>query len=476
MKVLLIVPNIRSFDIFPSISVASLKGFINEKTVHQAKIVDMVFNKNNWRTYISDIVERERPDLIGFSVLSFNYPDALEIAQFIKKRFDIKIIFGGVHVILSPKEVIQKDVVDIICNGEGEEVLLDLLDNALVCDRIKGIWFKRNGKIIKNKPRELIQDLDSLGFPDFSDFKLSRYFPMNHYHLPIMGSRGCPYDCTFCSNHVLKKKLKGKYVRFRGVESIITEIDQRIKQYCDMGMKFLYFFDDTFILYKDFVDRFCRRFREENFDHIIKWTANVRANLISEDIVKTMKKSGCYEMRMGVESGNAYIRNDVYQRNMGEDQLINAFEIIKKQEVLLRLDFIIGAPYETMDMMDETFDFARKSGADNIFFARLYPFPGTEIKKVCKQENTIENQGALGEKGMLPVKNTKFVSENQIDALFKKIVKWQGKRYFYKGLQKKGIFFLFDIGKFMLYNKHRYLLEMNQIYRWNVQRYILNIN
>ena len=123
-----------------------------------------------------------------------------------------------------------------------------------------------DGIVVKNRPRNLIQDLDSLGFPDFSDFDLKRYFPMNHYHLPIMGSRGCPYDCTFCSNHVLKKKLKGDYVRFRSVDNIIQEIEQRIQNYRKMGMRFLYFFDDTFILHKGFVDQFCKQYRNRKFD------------------------------------------------------------------------------------------------------------------------------------------------------------------------------------------------------------------
>ena len=473
MKVLLIVPNIRSYDIYPCVSVAALKGFISEKTSHQARIVDLVFHKKNWRQYISNIIQEEKPDLVGFSVLSFNYPDALEIAGFVKEKFGLKIIFGGVHVILSPEEVIEKEVVDIICVGEGEEVLKDLLDNSLDCAIVKGIWFKRNKRVTKNKPRMLIQELDLLPFPDFGDFELERYFPMNHNHLPIMGSRGCPYDCTFCSNHALKKKLDGNYVRFRSVDSIIAEVEQRIHQYQNKGMKFLYFFDDTFILQKEFVDGFCKKFRDKEFDRIIKWTANVRANLVTDDVVKTIKDAGCYEMRMGVESGNDFIRNDVYGRNMSEKQLVNAFRIIKKHGVLLRLDFIIGAPYETIEMMEETFDFAQRSDGDNIFFARLYPFPGTEIKKICEKEAMIEQDDSLGEKGMPSVKNTSFVSENQINGLFRRIVRWQGRRYFDRGFRLRGLNFLLDIIIFLVYYKYRYLLEMNQIYRWNVQRYLL---
>jgi radical SAM superfamily enzyme YgiQ (UPF0313 family) len=159
---------------------------------------------------------------------------------------------------------------------------------------------------------------------------------------------------------------------------------------------------------------------------------------------------------------------------MSKEQLQNSFKIIKDNGLTLRMDFIIGAPYETIDMMEESFDFAKKSGGDRIFFARLYPFPGTKIKDVCEKEEMIEKNVSLGDRGMPPVNYTKFVTEKQIKNLFKKISKWQGKRYFDKGIELRGIRFLFDIFLFLFYYKYKYRLEMNQIYRWNIQRYLLS--
>jgi radical SAM superfamily enzyme YgiQ (UPF0313 family) len=345
----------------------------------------------------------------------------------------------------------------------------------LNCKNIEGIWYKENGKIIKNKNRLLIENLDELPFPDFDDFELEKYFPLNHFHLPIMGSRGCPYDCTFCGNHALKQRLEGKYVRFRSVDSIIKEIDLRIRHFYDKGMRYFYFFDDTFILHKEFVDEICKKYIKKDYHKKIKWTANVRANLVDDDVIKKMKDAGCYEVRMGVESGNDYIRNKVYNRNMSNEQLVNAFKIIKKYGLVLRLDFIIGAPYETLEMMEESFEFAKQSGGDRVFFARLYPFPGTKIKEICEKEQTIEQSIPLGDRGMPPINKTKFVDNNQIKRLFRNINWWQGLRYIKNGFKLKGYKFIIDLLLFLTYNKHKYNLEMNQIYRWNVQRYLLNI-
>ena len=459
----------------PSLSVATLKGFINEKTKHEAKILDLVFHKKHWKNYLEGKIQKEKPDIIGISVLSFNYPEALEIARFIKEQFDLKIIMGGVHVILSPQEVIGKNEVDIVCIGEGEGVLKELLDNSLNCTNVAGIWYKKNKKIIKNKPRKLIEDLDSLPFPDFEDFELEHYFVINHYHLPIMGSRGCPYSCTYCGNHALRKKLDGKYVRLRSVDNIIEEIQLRIKQYLDRGFRYLYFFDDTLILDKQFVLRLCQKYKNNGFDKQIKWTANVRANLVTDELMKMMKDAGCYEARMGVESGNDYILNTVYKRNMTKEQLVDAFKIITGNGLRLRLDFILGAPDETLDMMEESFDLAKNSGGDQVFFSRLYLFPGTEIKEICEKEKIVENDFDVKTKGFHAVEKTKFVSNEKLKNMARKISWWQMQRYIVDGFRLKHLSFPKDLLIFLLYYKWKYDLEFNQLYRWNIQRYKLGI-
>lgn len=474
MKILFVVPNIKSNDIMPCLSLASLKAYINGKTKHEAKIIDLLNHKKDWKKYLLNQIRNEKPKIVGFSVLSFNYPDAINIAQFVKKNFNIKTIFGGVHVILSPEEVIKNNAVDIICTGEGEEVLKELFDKNLNCINVKGIWFKDSGKIIKNSNRKLIEDLDKLPFPDFKDFNLKHYFLINHNHIPLMASRGCPYSCTYCSNHALRKNLTGKYVRFRSVDNVIEEIKLRIKQYKNKGFNFLYFFDDTFILDKNFVIDFCKKFKKNEFHNSLKWTANVRANLVTNEIIKIMKNAGCYELRMGVESGNDYILNDVYKRNMTKKQLIKSFKIIKNNNLFLRLDFLYGAPYETLDMMEESIELAKKSKGDDIFFSRLYPLPGTEILEICKEEHIIDQKSLNGKKRLVSVDRTNFVSKNKIKKFARSISWWQMNRYIKQGLDMNGIFYLWDIIRFLLFYKTKYDLEFNQIHRWNVRRYKLN--
>ena len=476
MKILLIEPNMEEYALMPTLSLALLKGFIKDKTRHEAKVVDLVFHKKDWKKYLVKEIEREKPDIIGLSVLSFNYQQALQIARFIKMEFDIKIIFGDISVIISPQKVIENKEVDIICTGEGEVTLKELLDNNLDCKDIQGIWYKHEGKIIKNKNRKLVENLDTLAFPDFEDFDLDKYFLLNNNHLPILASRGCPYNCSYCSNHALRKKLEGKYVRFRSVDNVINEIELRINQLKNKGLQYIYFYDDTFILYKDFIVDFCKKFMEKEFHKRLKWSVNVRANLVTDKIIKTMKEAGCYEVRMGIESGNDYIRNNVFKRNMTMGEIINALQMIKDNRLLSRLYFMIGAPYETVEMMEESFDLAMKSNADIILFNRLLPLPGTEIRELCEKEKLLvfNDSNDFSHVAVNPVRTTMFASEKQIEKFMAKIKRWQWQRFINEGFEMNGFFFLWDILLYFLYYKQKYVLGKKQIYRWTIQKYKFN--
>jgi radical SAM superfamily enzyme YgiQ (UPF0313 family) len=475
MKILLIEPNIEGNILMPTMSLAILKSFINNKTKHKARIIDLTFHRKEWQNYLLKEINREKPDLIGFSVLSFNYDQALRIASFIKKNFDIRIIFGGVHVILMPDETIKNPEIDIACVGEGEYAIKEILDKKLECKGVKGIWYKENGKIIKNNERITINNLDGLPFPDWSDFDMDKYFLINNYHLPIMASRGCPYSCTYCSNHALRKKLKGRYVRFRSVKNVIQEIELRLKQYLGRGLKYFFFYDDTFILDRDYVLEFCREYKEQGYDKLVRWNVNVRANLVTEDIIRAMKGAGCYEVRMGVEAANDYIRNNLYKRNMSKEEIMKAINIIKRYGLHLRLQFIIGAPYETLDMMKESFDMARKVNADYILFPILMPLPCTEIKDICEKEGLIEEKGFRDSYVMYthPLSRTKYATRRQIENLVRRIRNYEIKRYFLEGLILKGPLFLWDLFVFFAYYKPRYDLDLDQAYRFTINRYKL---
>ncbi|MCP4267834.1 MAG: radical SAM protein [Candidatus Brocadiaceae bacterium] len=475
MKILLIIPNIEGRVGSPPFNAAFLSSFINNCTDHQSKISDLTFYKNSWKQYLRNQIENETPDLIGISVMSFDFLQALEISAFIKNNYDIKIIFGGVHAILEPEEVMIHNNVDIVCTGEGEYVLKEILDNNLNCQKINGLWYRDNGKIIKNEKRNVTESLDEFPFPEWHDFELEKYFLVNNSHITLMASRGCPYSCTYCSNHALNQALNGKYVRFRSVDNILDEVGNAIKNYSSRGFKYIYFIDDIFILNKKWVLEFCRKYKERGYDKKIKWTSSVRANLVDKEIIDAMKDAGCYQVGMGVESSDDFIRNKIYKRNMSNSQIMNAVKIIKDAGLQLSTQFIIGAPYETVETMDATLEMAQEIDADTIMFSILMPLPGTDIKKICDNEKLMENNKFKDSQVMYsaPVIKSKYATSKQIKSFYNKARNYQIKKYVWEGIKLKKFVFLWDLLFFFFYLKPKYQLEIQNAFKITVKRYVM---
>jgi len=476
MKILLVEPNIEGRVGLPSLSLAVLMSFVNKRTKHRAKIVDLSFHKRHWEKYLSAKIGDEKPDIIGISTLTFNYSQSLKIAKYIKSISDIRVILGGVHSILMPEEIIKNRDVDIVCVGEGEYPLKEIMDNDFRCDGVKGVWYKENGNVIKNESRRTIEDLDELPFPEWDDFELQKYFILNNEHLPIMASRGCPYSCTYCSNHALKRAMSGKYVRFRSVDSVIEEIGIRIDQYYKTGLRYFMFYDDIFTMDRDYVLEFCQKYRAEGYHKLVGWCVNVRANLVTDEIIKAMKEAGCYEAAMGIEASDDFIRNKVYKRNMSIEQINNAVAIINKHGMQLRVQFIIGAPYETLDMMRGSFEMAKKINAQVTQFPVLMPLPATDMNKICLKEGLIESDDAFNDPQNMFTKSvirTKYATRKDVQTLVKKIRNYQIREYFFDGLKRKGPIFIWDICKFFFYYKLKYELEIDNAWKFTINKYNL---
>ncbi len=477
MKLLLIEPNTFGRVGLPTINLPILKGYVEGKSDHLVRIVDLAFNQKDWQEQLEEIINRESPDLVGFSVMAFNFIQALDIARFVKSKKDVKIIFGGVHAILAPEEVAAEDMADIICIGEGEIPLVDILDNRLNCEGIGGIWYKDAvGRLIKNPPIMQIADLDEVPFPAWDDFEVERYFFLNNRHVPIMAGRGCPYQCTYCSSPAIRKTLQGQYVRFRSPDNVLDEVEYLIDKYYDKGMRYLIFYDDIFVIRKSFVLEFCQKYIERGFHKKVKWCVNVRANLIVKDeMLAAMKLAGCYEVAMGIESGNDYIRNEVYKRNMKAEQIDKAVANIRKHDLQLRVQFILGAPYETIEMMEESLQMAKRINPDAVQFPILMPLPSTEIRDVCVEEGLIEVEGFKSTHVMFtsPVTRTKFAERKEILSVVRKARFYQMKKAFLDGVRLKGVVFLWDLLMFFLYYMPKYGLVVDNAWKFTVNEYNL---
>jgi radical SAM superfamily enzyme YgiQ (UPF0313 family) len=323
------------------------------------------------------------PDIIGITVMDTNFDFVVLLSTIIKKHFNIPIILGGPHPTIYPDECIKPDTIDMICIGEGEGALLDLLnaiDKKRDMSKIKNLWVKRKGTIIKNLPRQLIQNLDLLPFPDRDLFGFDD-------REQFMAGRGCPYTCTYCINHKLIKLYYGqKIVRYRSIENIFKEIRDIDKK---RRIKNVSFMDETFTVNKKRVIDFCRAYKKRTG---IPFSVQTRANTIDREIMLALKEAGCYMILIGIENADDKIRNEVLRRNMSKEQIRNAFRLAKEFGIQTFSFNMIGVPGETRKTIIQTIEFNKELGTERRQYSIYFPLRGTELGDYCYNNNFVKEK------------------------------------------------------------------------------------
>ena len=320
---------------------------------------------------IEKILLEKKPDIIGFSVLQANRWGGIEIARIAKQIYPkVKIVFGGVTpTFLWEHFLTHFPEIDFVVIGEGEYTFLNLVkvleskkENNI--KDIRGIAFKKDGKVVRTAPAEQIHHMDDLPVP-------AKYFEYQHLSL----TRGCPGKCRFCGS----PKFWGPKVRFHSVDYFIDELERLYKK----GINFFYFSDDTFSVDKKRVIEICKKILEKRMN--IKWVAISRVNYMSEDILYWMRKAGCIQISYGVESGSKKIRN-LLNKKISNDDIEKAFAMTLKYGILPRAYFIYGCPGETRRTIQETIDLIKKIKPLVIHFFVLSLFPGTRLYEDYKKK------------------------------------------------------------------------------------------
>lgn len=293
----------------------------------------------------------------------------------------IKIIFFGLHVTARPEDALGKDI-EYVIRGEPEYTARDLLNELMKpapsIETVSGVSWWKAGRIFHNPGRDFIKNLDELPFPDRSlidnpSFKLSyngRPFTI------IQVSRGCPFDCSFCTASL----YYGKDHRCRSVESILAEIGEVRSSYKINDFLFL---SDTFNLKNDFVRSLSQSLIARQPG--ISWMANSRLDLLDEPTLKLMKKAGCWLISLGVESAAAGILERSGKMTK-VDQIETAISAAHDAGIKTLCYFIFGLPGENKDTVNETLGFIRRCKCDYAYFYTATPFPGTGFFREAEEK------------------------------------------------------------------------------------------
>ncbi len=312
-------------------------------------VLERIFNQ---RTMVINKIEKSNPDLVAFSVYTGTYKWAVNIAREIKKKMEVKTVFGGYHVTLVPELVIQEKSIDFLIIGEGEEAFIELLE-ALESKRnpqkIGNLWYKTDGKIIKNPPRLPLKDLDCLPLPDKELFEKEINYQDDYL---IMTSRGCPYNCSYCCESYYNRLYQRKFFRRRSVDSVLNELRVMKKRY---NFREVMFNDSIFFTNLDWLKELLERYKSQIG---VPFRCFGRVNAFSEEVAELLKWAGCYAIEFGIQTMNENLRRKVLNRPESNQDSHNAFKICDRYEISYDIDHMFGLPEEREE--------------DHIYAAKVY--------------------------------------------------------------------------------------------------------
>ena len=393
MKVTFIFPNIfegMDKSSFYHMGIGYLSAVLKGNG-HQTSLIN-IYKKIEREPFITKL-KQENPDIIGFSSVTPQIHNVVTLTKWIREA-GIKsfIICGGIHATLDPQSAVSIEGIDAACCGEGEYALLELcqaLQRGEDYSEIKNLWVKRNGDIKNNQNRPMIEDLDTLPFPDREIFDRNDFSEERQAQLQLGASRGCPYNCTYCSNHAIKSVYpnKNKYVRFRSVDNLIKEELELKAKYPEI--KYYVFEDDILYLNKEWY----REFSEKHRKYVgLPFHSNIHPNLINEESLYYLKYAGCTKIQIGLESGNEYVRKNILNRNMSNDKFVESVNQAKKMGFEIFTFNLIGIPDEKPSDILDTIKLNAMIDQDSTQVAILYPFPKTDIYNYAKIRNYISEK------------------------------------------------------------------------------------
>jgi len=379
----------------PPLGITSIASLL-EKKGFSVKILDAAVEGLTIKETIAAALE-ENPGVFGLSCLTLTLDKCVKIAEGIKKKTPQKpIIIGGHHASIDPSGVMKNKCFDLLTFGESEETILEIMrgfkkEKNLLRDKkklngIKGIVFRSKGKIVRTRPRKPIENLDKLPWPARHLLPMQKYLPLaNQYKRKpatnIVAIRGCPYNCTYCSSH----SMFGRKIRFRSPENVVAEIRHLTEKY---GIKEISFWDDTLTINKQWLKRLCDLIVREKIG--ITWSCYGRVNTVDLELLKKMKKAGCWNIFYGLESGNQDLLN-LIKKGTTLEQIRQAIKWTKKAGIETRGSFMLALPNETPEKARKTIDLAIELDLDYAQFCITTPFPGTELFETARKFGSLDN-------------------------------------------------------------------------------------
>jgi anaerobic magnesium-protoporphyrin IX monomethyl ester cyclase len=381
MKVLLVEPASKALTLSPPIGLGYLASMVR-KDRHEVNILDAQKEGISAQETCAKI-NAHNPDVIGISIITPAYYNARKIIRKIRRNYPrAKIVVGGPHASALPELTLKETGADFAIRGEGEHAFRSLVNslskNKKDASSLKDASYIKNGKCTIRQKISYIEDLDSIPFPAWDLMKPSSY-PMKPHQFfirkfptaPIITSRGCPYACDFCSASF----LSGRRVRFRSARNVVSEIELLVKKY---GVREIHFEDDNFTISRKHVEGICKEIIKRKLQIVWQCPNGIRMDVLNSDLVALMRKSGCYRLAFGIESGSQKILDTVGKR-LDLKKADKIIRMVKDHGVEVHGFFILGFPDETKKTAEETLRFINEHPFDFVNVSLLSYLPGSRL-------------------------------------------------------------------------------------------------
>lgn len=384
MRALIVNPNIERDIGFFQLGVASIASFVNAKGRHVAEVCDFPFHWSRWECYLVKHLKRFRPHVVGITTPTPRVPSAMKVARCVRRHLpDAVIVMGGHHASLETEAMLSPDIVDYVVIGEGEYTfhhLLDVLEEGPTPEKlasVQSLAWKNGDELIENQIRKLPagKELDAIPYLDWTLWEQHQRMIYHTGYVPMLGVRGCAYNCSFCSSPIMRARMEGAgpFVRNRSAKATAREAAYQWETHRSHGLRYLFFYDQCFLGDMKWLTEFTDEYRRLGLHEKLRFSAYTRVDHITPESLDLVRRAGCHQLRMGIESADPYVRNVLLRKELDQDVLDEKMELLRNYDFTTLVYFIVGFPGESVEDALATFRFARDTGFDRAVFFYFTP-------------------------------------------------------------------------------------------------------
>jgi radical SAM superfamily enzyme YgiQ (UPF0313 family) len=406
------------------------------KNGYPVDVIDCQALKLTYEDFKTELANR-KPDIVGVTSTTLTYKSAAQIAKIAKDvNPNCTTMIGGPHVSFWDENALKENPqLDVVIRKEGENTVLEIVQRIEAGKSyydVVGTTCRKGDEIVRNPDRPYMQNLDELPFPAHDLFPLSHLSKFGTIIFPVSTSRGCTFWCNFCS----AVRMFGRGYRMRSPKNVVDELEYLSKTF---GAKQFTFYDDAFSVDQNRVKQICEEIQNRNLK--IKWDCETRVDMVTKELLQTMKNAGCIAVWFGVEAGSQMVI-DAMGKGYTLEKIRNAFKMAREVGLMTVASVILGFPEETRETAKETTKFVEELDPDDVGYYIATPYPGTPMYDLVKEKGWLKIYDFNRYDTATPIFETPLLSSKELREIREKAFQsfYIRPSYIYRMWRKGGVY------------------------------------